>query len=163
ASPADDTRFNEHLEPAMADLGDEDRDALVLRYFEDRSLREVGTELGISEDAARMRVNRALERLRTEFGRRGTTVTVGALAAALGASTSAIPVGLSSVIAGTALATLGGSITASLGGTAAALGRVLQFSAAKVALGLTVSALVGAGVYLLLRPGNDATKPATAP
>ena len=71
----DDKRILEHLEPALGELEEADRDALVLRYFEDRSLREVGRELAISEDATRMRVNRALERLRTIFARRGITVT----------------------------------------------------------------------------------------
>src|SRR3954469_19196279 len=54
----------EHLEPAMSELEPEDRDALVLRYLADRGLREVGSELGVSEEAARKRVSRALERLR---------------------------------------------------------------------------------------------------
>jgi len=52
------------LDDAMARLGDRDRNAIVLRFFENKNLREVGVALGASEDAAKMRVNRALEKLR---------------------------------------------------------------------------------------------------
>src|SRR5436190_1108082 len=69
---SNDPRIAEYLEPAMAELESDDRDALVLRFLANRGMREVGSELGISEDAARMRVNRALEKLRAGFERQGT-------------------------------------------------------------------------------------------
>jgi RNA polymerase sigma factor (sigma-70 family) len=95
----------DRLDPAMAELEEGERDALVLRYFEDRSLREVGEELGISEDAARMRVNRALERLRGIFASQGVAITSIVLATALAASTTAaVPVGLAAAITATAVA-----------------------------------------------------------
>ncbi|EEF63446.1 RNA polymerase sigma factor [Pedosphaera parvula] len=104
-SDSDAGHIKEHLEPAMSELEPDDRDTLVLRYFEDRSLREVGQEFGISEDAARMRVNRALEKLRTIFNRKGIAVTSVSLAAILTASTtSAVPVGLTVAITTAALA-----------------------------------------------------------
>jgi RNA polymerase sigma factor (sigma-70 family) len=101
----DDPRFIEHLEPAMAELAGEDRDALVLRYLENRTLREVGAELGISEDAARMRVNRALERLRAGFARHGVTASAMILATAMTSSASPLPAGLAAAIATSAFAT----------------------------------------------------------
>ena len=52
------------LETAMDSLGEQDRNAVVLRYLDGKSLSEVGAALGASEDAAKMRVNRALEKLR---------------------------------------------------------------------------------------------------
>ena len=58
----EESELTDHLEPALAALEDEDRDALVLRFLGNRGLREVGAELGVSEDAARKRVGRALER-----------------------------------------------------------------------------------------------------
>src|SRR5678810_509306 len=85
---ADAGRIADELEPAMAELEPAERDVLVLRFLEDRSLREVGVELGISADAARMRVNRALENLRTVFGRQGVGSTSAVLASALVASTA---------------------------------------------------------------------------
>lgn len=102
---ADSGRITEHLEAAMEHLESGDRDALVLRFLENRSLREVGAQLGISEDAARMRVNRALERLRGAFGKEGLAVTSVLLAATLSSNVvTAIPAGLGAAVASTALA-----------------------------------------------------------
>ncbi len=55
------------LDDAMGRLGEKDRNAVVLRFFENKNLDEVGAALGASEDAAKMRVNRALEKLRKIF------------------------------------------------------------------------------------------------
>ncbi|MDQ2800596.1 MAG: sigma-70 family RNA polymerase sigma factor [Armatimonadota bacterium] len=71
------------LDDALASLGDQDQTAVVLRFFEGRSLRETGTALGISEAAAQMRVVRSLEKLRRFFVRRGVTVAGVALASLL--------------------------------------------------------------------------------
>ena len=65
------------LDAAMAGLGEKDRNAVVLRFFENKSLGEVGRALGASEDAAKMRVNRALEKLRKFFSKRGVTLSGG--------------------------------------------------------------------------------------
>ena len=67
----------------MAALAEKDRRALVLRYFEDRSLREVGEVLGVSEEAARQRVWRALEKLRMTFAARGIAFPTSALASTI--------------------------------------------------------------------------------
>ncbi len=74
------------LEEAMLRLGQTDRDALVLRYFEGRSLNEVGTALGASEDAAKKRVTRAVEKLRSFFTKRGVVVPAAVLTAAISAN-----------------------------------------------------------------------------
>jgi len=93
------------LDEAMGKLCDADHDALVLRYFENRSLKEVGAALGSSEDAAQKRVTRALERLRASLMRRGVTVSMTALAAAVtsGAVQSA-PAGLAASAASVSVA-----------------------------------------------------------
>src|SRR5262249_16073295 len=62
------------LEEAMENLDPVERTAILLRYFEERSLREVGQRLGTSEDAAQKRVSRAVERLREFLSQRGVTV-----------------------------------------------------------------------------------------
>ena len=59
----------------MEQLGQKDHDALVLRFFENKTFAEVGATLGASEDAAKMRVNRALEKLRKFFAKRGVSST----------------------------------------------------------------------------------------
>src|ERR1035437_2802251 len=61
------------LEAAMDGLGERDRHAVLLRYFEQRTPAEVGAALGMSEDGARLRVNRALDKLRAKLGKAGVT------------------------------------------------------------------------------------------
>ena len=79
----------------MDDLRNEDREALLLRFFKDRDFRAIGAALGISDDAAQKRVNRALERLRARLASRGVTSTAGALAVLLAADAlSLAPAGL---------------------------------------------------------------------
>src|SRR5260370_4354748 len=73
------------LDAAMAELNAAEKTAVLLRFFENKELKAVGQALGISEDAARMRVNRALEKLRDLLARRGITSAPAALGAALGA------------------------------------------------------------------------------
>src|SRR2546426_12160916 len=71
------------LDEGLLNLRDGDRLALVLRFFEEQSLRDVGAALGVDEDAARKRVSRALDRLTGFFRRRGFAVPAGVGAAAL--------------------------------------------------------------------------------
>src|SRR5450756_100346 len=93
------------LDAAMDTLNERDRNAVLLRYFEDKSLAEVGTALGLSEDSARMRVNRALEKLRTLFVKRGLTLTAAVIAGAVSAgSVQAAPAGLLKIISAAAVA-----------------------------------------------------------
>jgi uncharacterized protein (TIGR03435 family) len=92
------------LDEAMAKLRDKDRTALLLRYFQDHSLREVGQALGIDERAAQKRVVRGLEKLRAFFARRGVTLTTAVLAGALTAnSVQAAPAGLVATLSATAV------------------------------------------------------------
>ncbi|MDB6131731.1 MAG: polymerase, sigma-24 subunit, subfamily [Verrucomicrobiales bacterium] len=71
------------LDEAMTKLRDQDRDAIILRYFQNRSLREVGSVLGLDEYAAQKRVARALEKLRSIFERSGISPTSAMIVAAL--------------------------------------------------------------------------------
>lgn len=99
------------LDEALLNLRDGDRLALVLRFMEDRSLRDVGSALGVDEDAARKRVSRALERLTDFFRRRGFTIPARSGAAALMASTAgAAPAGLAASASNSGLAA-GGAVT----------------------------------------------------
>ena len=93
------------LEDAMAELPDRDRDALVLRFFEKESFARVGAMLGTGEDAARMRVDRALDRLRESLAKRGVTSTAAALASSLTAfGVAPAPAGLAATITAAAAA-----------------------------------------------------------
>src|SRR5687768_15591944 len=73
------------LDEAIDQLEETDRDAVVLRFYEQRGLREMGAVLGVSEDAAQKRVSRALGKLRTLLTRRGVTLSGAALGNALAA------------------------------------------------------------------------------
>ncbi len=92
------------LDEALETLNEEDRQALLLRYMANKSLREVGENLGTSEDAAQKRVSRALEQLRLVFTRRGIALTAAGLVADLSANAVvAAPAGLGAAIASSAL------------------------------------------------------------
>jgi len=83
----------------MLRLGEKDRNAIVLRYFENKNLREVGAALGASEDSARVRINRALEKLRKFFTKRGVMLSAAVIATAVSAnSVQAAPMGLAATI-----------------------------------------------------------------
>ena len=93
------------LDTVMHELDERDRTAVLLRYFERRSLADVGARLGLTEDAVRMRLGRALDKLRHLLARRGITSTTAGLAGLLAQqSVMAAPAGLALNIAGTALA-----------------------------------------------------------
>src|ERR1039458_10089074 len=68
------------LEEAMGRLGETDRNAIVLRFFENKTAQEVATTLKITEAAARKRVNRALEKLRRMFTKRGVALPAALIA-----------------------------------------------------------------------------------
>ena len=77
-----------YLDHAMNELGATERNAVVLRYLQQRNFREVGEALGVSEDAAKKRVGRALEKLRSKLARRTVNITGITLATILTAKTA---------------------------------------------------------------------------
>ncbi|HTV43362.1 MAG TPA: sigma-70 family RNA polymerase sigma factor [Candidatus Sulfotelmatobacter sp.] len=87
-SAADDTwsQVGPLLDTAMEKLGKKDHDALVLRFFENRNFRDVGAAMGASEDAAKMRVNRALEKLRKMFAANGVRSTTAIITGTMSAN-----------------------------------------------------------------------------
>jgi len=126
------------LEDALTELPADERDTLVLRFLEDRQLREVGRELGVSEEAARKRVARALDRLRDVFARRGITASTGAITVALlGQAGVGVPAGLGATIS-----------TTVLGGTAVAAATALVTETTTTTMNLfnlkTAAAILGA-------------------
>lgn len=102
---ADWERIAPVLDAAMNGLSEADRLALLLRFFERRSLAEVGAKLGIRENAARMRVERALEKLRVRLKRYGVTSSAAAMSVALsGSGVGAAPPALAASVVSSALA-----------------------------------------------------------
>src|SRR6266478_247075 len=83
------------------------RTAIVLRFFEQSDFRSVGETLGVNENAARMRVTRALEKLHSTLKRQGVTFSATALGTVLATEVvTAVPLGLAASFSATALATL---------------------------------------------------------
>ena len=141
-----------HLDELIEQLDDTGRDAVVRRFFSNQSFAEMGAALRVSEDAARMRVERALERLRTLLRRRGvtsTTAALGTLLAALPAGAAA-PAGLAVSVTGT-VATM-----APLAATTAAVAALNFMSTTKV-VGITCSlaAVIFTGGIYLARQANE--------
>jgi len=109
-------RLRPLIDDAIHELDERDREAVLLRYFENRPFAEIGATLRLSDDAARMRVDRALEKLRAALARRGVNSTSAALATVFANQVAAsAPAGLASAITGAALTSVGAS-----GGIAAA-------------------------------------------
>lgn len=127
------------LDAALDRLSRTHRDALVLRYFEERSLAEVGQVLGLDEDAARKRVSRALDKLRADLVRRGVRTTAGALSTAISVNAvQAAPAGLTAALTSASLA-------AAAGGTGTTLTLLKIMAMTKIKAGI-IGAIVIAGV-----------------
>jgi RNA polymerase sigma factor (sigma-70 family) len=128
------------LDDALDRLNEGDRRAIVLRFFENLSYAEVGSVVGLREEAARMRVTRALEKLRAQLQRRGVASTAAALGGILSTqAVTAAPTGLAigivarvtTAVSATTASTAGlihimttTKFTAVIGGTLAILGMV---------------------------------------
>jgi uncharacterized protein (TIGR03435 family) len=133
------------LDQAIAALGEKDRHAIVLRYFQGKSLLEIGAALGASEDGARMRVNRALEKLRHYFVKRGIVSTTAIIVGAISAnSVHAAPATLAKSVAATAFVKGATSGTSTLTLIKGAL-KIMAWTKAKTALIVGVSVLLAAG------------------
>ena len=81
------TQLEPHLHEGLLMLNEVERNAVLLRYFEDRTLKETADVLGLSEEAARKRVTRAIEKLRSHFAGRGVALSMTSLAVLLTAHT----------------------------------------------------------------------------
>lgn len=99
------------LDEAMSELTEDDRDAVALRFFEERPFADIGRALRLTEDTARKRVERALDKLNAALARRGVTSTMGALGLALANQVAtAAPSGLAASAAGAAFTGAGASV-----------------------------------------------------
>jgi RNA polymerase sigma factor (sigma-70 family) len=141
APDADWEKIRPALDAVMHELKDADREAILLRYFENRQFTAVGAELGLNEDTSRKRVERALEKLRVAFAKRGIT-TAGALAAVIAANASQMaPASLTTTLPTTAIAAAGtGTFT------------LLKFmTATKIKLGLSALLAASAATALMVQ------------
>ena len=134
------------LDEALASLGETDRQAVLLRFIENKTLAEVGNYLGAGEDTARKRVTRALEKLRKFFTRRGVSSTTAIIAGAISAnSVQAAPVALAKSVTAVAIAKGAAASTSTL---------TLIKGALKIMAWTKVKTAVVAGVILILATGT---------
>jgi RNA polymerase sigma factor (sigma-70 family) len=132
------------IDDAIGTLNPKDQDAIALRFFQQKSLREVGMYLGLSEDATQKRITRTLEKLREFFKRRGITTSVSLLSAALaGNAVQAAPMGLASTIAVASLKTAAGTV-----GTGTLIFTIMTATKSKLAISLIAMAVVSTSVIL---------------
>jgi RNA polymerase sigma factor (sigma-70 family) len=133
------------LDEAMSRLGRKERDAVVLRYFKDQNLREVAELLNINEPAAQKRVNRALEKLRKFFTKRGVDSTTAIIAGAISAnSVQAAPVGLAKTISVVAVAKGAAASVSTLTLIKGAL-KIMAWTKMKSAVAVVAGVLLAAG------------------
>ena len=140
------------LDEAIDQLGEADRQAIVLRFYERRDLRAVGAALGSSEDAAQKRLSRALEKLRTFLAGKGASLSAAALAGILEArAVTAAPAGLAPQVTFAAL----NAATAAKTGFIASLITLMTSLKLQLALGTVALGLIAGAIIYKSNSGND--------
>jgi RNA polymerase sigma factor (sigma-70 family) len=143
------TQIEPLLEGAMAQLEEKDHDALVLRFFESRSFKEVSAAMGTSEAGAKMRVSRALEKLRSIFTKRGVTLSAAVIGGALCAhSVQAAPIGLEASAVAAALT--GTTQTASTLALVKTTLKIMTWTKIKIAAAVAAITLLAGGTAVLV-------------
>ena len=163
AGPAPEETWNQIaplLDGAMEQLGQKDHDALVLRFFENKTFAEVGASLGASEDASKMRVNRALEKLRTFFTKRGVRSTTAIIAGTISAnSVQAAPVALAKSVTAAAIAKGAAASISTLTLTKATL--ITMKTQTVITTAVAAIVILGAGVYFSKLKSAGGSSPAS--
>ena len=140
------------LDEALNYLGEKEHDAVVLRFFDGKELRQVGAAMGTTEDAARMRVNRGVEKLRDFLTKKGVTLSATAITGAVAVnSVQAAPAGLAASITTAALS--GTTITTAA--VIAATKGIAMTTLQKAVVCTTLAALAGAGIYEARQAANS--------
>ena len=138
-----------HLDEAMGRLGETDRDAIVLRFFENKTAREVGAALKLTEAATHKRVNRALEKLRKIFSKRGVTLSGAIIAGAVSVnSVQAAPAGLAATISTTAVK--GAAVAATVSSLVKGILKIMAYTKLKLAVGIAAGILLAGGATTML-------------
>jgi hypothetical protein len=150
AAPIDWEKARPLLDDAIGELDEKDREAILLRFFEGRDFSSIGARLQLSDNAARMRVERALEKLRTRLERCGVTSTATVIATVLAQQTAvAMPAGLATSVTSVALAAgaVGSGAAAGFGSSAA----ITLMSLSKLQIGMAGALAVAAATGLVIQ------------
>ncbi len=152
SSSLDWERVRPVLDEALGELSERDREAILMRYLEGRDFAQVGEKLSLSDNAARMRVERAVDKLRALLARRGVTSTAAALTLALAnQAVVAAPAGLAVTVTGVALA------SAVAGGGAAVALTFMSLTKLQIVIAGAVI-VAGAGAYVVQEKSNAALR-----
>jgi RNA polymerase sigma factor (sigma-70 family) len=147
------------LDEAVAQLGERDAGIVVSRFFQEKSHKEIGQAFGLSEEAARKRIDRAVEKLRTYFTRRGITVSAGLLGEIITAhGAHAAPAMLADNLAATALAQAATAPT----GLILTLKTILTMSTTTKVIIAAVAAIAAVATYHSLATTSPAGEPAAS-
>jgi uncharacterized protein (TIGR03435 family) len=134
------------LDEGLARLGQTDREALMLRFFKDKSVREVAAALKVTEPAAQRRVLRAVEKLRSFFNKRGVIVPAAVIMAAISAhSVQAAPITLAKSVTAMAI-TKGATSSASTLTLIKGALKIMAWTKAKTVIVIGAGVLLTAGV-----------------
>ncbi len=133
------------LDGVLARLSNADREALLMRYFEGKPFLQVAAAMGSTEEAAKKRVQRALDKLRGMLGARGVVLGSATVALVLqAAAAQAAPAGLSAAgVSSAALAGTTGATTLSVL-TQTTL-EIMKWTKIKIAASAAVAAMLAAG------------------
>ena len=137
------------LDDALNQLGETDRTALVLRYFQNKTAREIAAALRMEEEAAQKRVARALEKLRRLFAKHGVNSPADAITSSIAAhSIQMAPAGLAAAVTATAKGAAASTSTLTL--VKGAL-KIMAWTKAKTAIVVGTAAIltIGTGVFIL--------------
>jgi RNA polymerase sigma factor (sigma-70 family) len=163
AAQLDWQRVRPVLDEVIGELGEGEREAILLRFFEGRDYASIGAKLNLAANTARMRVERALDKLRARLERRGLRSTSAALATALAQqAVMAAPAGLAATVTGAALA--GGAaiagaaaVSGTTGGAAAAAAGASFMSITKLQVGVATALAIASATGFVVQAETNET------
>ncbi len=144
------------LDEAMGRLGEKDRNAIVLRFFENRTPQEEAAAFKLNEATARIRVSRALEKLRALFAKRGVILTAAIIAGTIsGNSVQAAPAALANSATATRNCQTGAVVSGSTLTLVKGALKIMAWSKAKTAVVATIAIILTAGTTTLQSDQGD--------
>ena len=155
-------RLAPHLDQAVAALSEADRSAILMRFYEKMPLRKIGERLGVSEEAAKKRVGRAVEKMREFLDRRGVRFGAAILATILLEKTvQTASAALAGAVVKVSVAASSASGSAMLPQLARETIRAWRWAKVQLTAGLAAGSLVL--VFLALNAGGLLSRHATSP
>jgi RNA polymerase sigma factor (sigma-70 family) len=148
-SALDFSRLAPLLDESINQLDEEDRTAILLRFFEQKDYQAVGRHLNSNEDAARMRVNRAVNKLRDFLAQRGIRTTAAALSTVI--ATNAVQAAPAGMLGAIATAAVTGTTTT---GLITATKTIATTTMQKIAVTAALTVTISAGVYQAKQVAN---------